>query len=186
MPVHVALLRAVNVGGRTCRMADLRAHLTEAGFTDVETHIQTGNVRVRSSLRSSAAVGRRIEEVLAERCGFDVPAVVVTTEELRQSLEDALRLPVATPAEGVVQRRYVSYFKPGDVPTGEVAEQLAAWDAPGESAAVVGRCVHVCLEGPTQDAAVLKRFRKALAPGTSRDLKVVTAMVERWCGPARG
>lgn len=186
MPVHIALLRAVNVGGRFYKMADLRQHLCDAGFTDVETHIQSGNVRVRSSKRSSAVVERLVETVLGEHCGFDVPAVVVTPAELRRSLDDALAVPVPAPADGVVQRRYVVYFKPGDVPDGEVADQLAAWDHLGESAVVVGRCAHVYLEGPTQDAVVLKRFRKALAPGTSRDLKVVTAMVERWCGSARG
>ncbi|NHA70009.1 DUF1697 domain-containing protein, partial [Phycicoccus flavus] len=37
MPRYVAFLRAVNVGGRFVRMADLRAALAEAGFGDVET-----------------------------------------------------------------------------------------------------------------------------------------------------
>ena len=55
MPTYIALLRAVNVGGRIYKMADLREHLTESGLEDVETHIQTGNVRFRSSMRSACA-----------------------------------------------------------------------------------------------------------------------------------
>ena len=56
MPSHVAFLRAVNVGGRFVRMAELRAALEAAGFTDVETHLQSGNVRVRTPMRSTAKV----------------------------------------------------------------------------------------------------------------------------------
>ena len=54
MPSYVAFLRAVNVGGRFVKMAELRAALEDAGFTDVETHIQSGNVFVRSRRRSTA------------------------------------------------------------------------------------------------------------------------------------
>ena len=56
MPSYVAFLRAVNVGGRFVKMAELRLALEDAGFTDVATHIQSGNVFVRSGRRSCAAV----------------------------------------------------------------------------------------------------------------------------------
>src|SRR5262245_38175582 len=42
---HVALLKAVNVGGHgAVAMADLRRVLTEIGLTDVRTLLQSGNV----------------------------------------------------------------------------------------------------------------------------------------------
>ena len=41
---RVALLRAVNVGGRKLPMAELRALCAELGWTDVATYIQSGNV----------------------------------------------------------------------------------------------------------------------------------------------
>ena len=40
----VALLRAVNVGGRKLPMAELRALCAELGWEDVATYIQSGNV----------------------------------------------------------------------------------------------------------------------------------------------
>ena len=42
--MHVALLRAINVGGRTVSMAELRDLWTELGFTHVRTYLQSGNV----------------------------------------------------------------------------------------------------------------------------------------------
>ena len=45
MPRHIALLRGINVGGhRKVPMADLRAALEDAGFEDVKTYVQSGNV----------------------------------------------------------------------------------------------------------------------------------------------
>jgi uncharacterized protein (DUF1697 family) len=180
MPTYVALLRALNVGGRYYKMADLRQHLTESGLAEVETHIQTGNVVLRTPMRSAAKVEAHVERVLAEHCGFEVPAVVLSPHELRSIHDDARGLPAPAFAGGEQQRRYVTFFKPGDAPTGEVAERVAAWDEPGEAAWVLGRAVHVWIDKSSLDARFYKTFKKALAPGTARDLKVVAAMTERW------
>ena len=180
MPTFIALLRAVNVGGRVYKMADLREHLSESGLDEVETYIQTGNVRFRTAKRSPARVEAHVERVLGGHAGFDVPSVVLTPAGLREVYDDARRLePPPFAGEGAL-RRYVTFFKPGDAPTGETAERIDAWDEPGESAAVVGRAVHVWLAHPTQDARFFGVFKKALAPGTNRDLKVVTTLAERW------
>jgi uncharacterized protein (DUF1697 family) len=182
VPTYIAFLRAVNVGGRYYKMAALRDHLTASGLQDVETYIQTGNVRFRSPMRSATKVERHVESVLGEHCGFDVPSVILTPVELRAVHQDALTLPPPPFASGEGQRRYVSFFKPGEAPGGDVADQIARWSEPGESAVVVGRAVHVWLDRPTQDARFFGAFKKALAPGTSRDLKVVAALADRWGG----
>ena len=65
MPTYIALLRALNVGGRYYKMTDLRAHLDDSGLEDVETYIQTGNVRFRTLMRSPAKVESHVEAVLA-------------------------------------------------------------------------------------------------------------------------
>jgi uncharacterized protein (DUF1697 family) len=181
MPTYIALLRAVNVGGRFYKMADLRNHLTEAGLRDVQTYIQSGNVAFGSSMRSAAKVERQVEEVLGRHCGFDVPSVILTPRELRQVHDDARAMtPPPFAAEG--QRRYVTFFKSGDVPSGEEAARINAWDEPGERAEVIGRAVHVWIDKPSMDAVFYKSMKKALAPGTARDLKVVAALDERWGG----
>ena len=58
MPQFVVFLRAVNVGGRKLPMAEARAALDESGFSDVQSHIQTGNFLIGTSLRSAATVSR--------------------------------------------------------------------------------------------------------------------------------
>jgi len=44
MTRYVALLRAINVGGRTVKMDVLRKHFARMGFANVETFIASGNV----------------------------------------------------------------------------------------------------------------------------------------------
>ncbi len=182
MPSYIALLRAVNVGRRLYKMADLRAHLAASGLDEVETYIQTGNVRFRTGLRSPAKVGQHVESVLAEGCGFEVPAVILTPAELRQVYDDAMALatPFGIGASDGKQRRYVTFFKPGDAPGKEDGKAIAAWDHPGEAAVARGRAVHVWLDHPTVDARFFGAFKKVLAPGTNRDLKVVSTLARRW------
>ena len=180
MPTYVALLRAVNVGGRYYKMADLRDHLTESGLDDVETHIQTGNVRFRSSMRSAAKVEKHVEDVLGEHCKFEVPSVIFTPAQLREVYADAMGIEPPSFGNKGEQRRYVTFFKTGHIPSADVAQQIADWDEPGESAVVIGRAVHIWLNRPTMEAKFFGAFKKPLAPGTNRDLKVVTKLNDLW------
>ncbi len=180
MPSYIAFLRAVNVGGRVFKMADLRSCLEEAGLEDVETYIQTGNVRFATSMRSRPKVERYVEEALAGGCGFEVPAILFTPVELRQVCDEAMRLPSPFKKSEGGHGRYVTFFKEEDVPGPEAADEIAAWDRPGESAAVVDRAVHIWLDHPTMQAEFFGAFKKVLAPGTNRNLKVVTTLAERW------
>lgn len=84
MPHYVALLRGINVGGRTVKMDKLRAVLTGLGFDDVETLIASGNVLFRSPSRSDAALEKRIEAALAQAFGFAVKTMVRSAAEMRR------------------------------------------------------------------------------------------------------
>jgi uncharacterized protein (DUF1697 family) len=78
----VALLRGINLASsRRIAMADLRALLAEKGFEGVRTHLQSGNVVLRSD-DPPDAVARAIEEAIQERSGLDVDVIVRTADEL--------------------------------------------------------------------------------------------------------
>ncbi len=112
MADYVAFLRAINLGkNRKFPMAELRSCLEAAGFEGPETYIQTGNVRVRSPLRSHARLAERLEELFEADRGFAVPTVVMTAKELRSVYDDAMGIepPSAAHADGL--RRYVTLLK---------------------------------------------------------------------------
>ena len=80
MPTYVAFLRAINLGPtRKFAKADIVEATEAAGGTDVLTHINTGNVRLTSRLRSREKVEAALEAAYAAHTGFDVPTIVFTT-----------------------------------------------------------------------------------------------------------
>jgi uncharacterized protein (DUF1697 family) len=89
MPVkqnYVALLRAVNVGGRFVRMERLRALFEELGLKRVRTFIQSGNVFFESGAANRTTLARRIEAHLGAELGFECPVFLRTIGELEQAL----------------------------------------------------------------------------------------------------
>jgi uncharacterized protein (DUF1697 family) len=90
MPRLVALLRGINVGGhKKVPMAQLREVLEGAGFADVKTYVQSGNVVLTAPpRRSPAKVGREIEAAIEREFGFDVTVVMRTRDEIAALVED--------------------------------------------------------------------------------------------------
>lgn len=92
MPRYVAFLRAVNVGGRIVKMDELRGHFADAGFSDVETFIASGNVIFSTSAKSTAAMEAKIEKHLEKVLGYEVPTFVRAIADVTAACE---RLPFA-------------------------------------------------------------------------------------------
>jgi uncharacterized protein (DUF1697 family) len=177
MPSYVAFLRAVNVGGRFVRMADLRTVLEDAGFDDVATHIQSGNVFVRSRLRSDATVAAAMSRALGVWAGFDIPCIVRTPSQLRAVVTTVDGIPPLLDGDG---RRYVA-LADGAVPAAAAAE-LDAWDRPGERARVLGSEVLTELaDGFGRTTLTTTRIERITGRTTTvRDLTVVRALDQRW------
>ena len=78
---QVALLRAVNIGGRSrLAMADLRAVAAGLGFTEVQTLLQSGNLAFVAKGKASALEGALA--ALKQRHGIETDFLVRSTREL--------------------------------------------------------------------------------------------------------
>jgi uncharacterized protein (DUF1697 family) len=74
--IYVALLRGINVGGKTkVAMAALRDICESVGCEDVVTYIQSGNVVLKSKL-SAEKLRAELEAAIAAEFGFS-PAVMI-------------------------------------------------------------------------------------------------------------
>lgn len=82
MPMHVALLRAVNLAGRNkVAMADLRTLATGLGFEDVRTLLASGNLLFRSGGRASSELEALLQDAAREELGVDTEFFVRTADE---------------------------------------------------------------------------------------------------------
>ena len=92
MPTYVAFLRAINLGSkRKFAKADIVKAVESIGATDIETHINTGNVRFDLPERSRAKVEAALEQAFEADRGFEVPTIVFTQQELNDIVADADR-----------------------------------------------------------------------------------------------
>jgi uncharacterized protein (DUF1697 family) len=82
MPVQVALLRAINVGGHNrIVMSELRELFEQLGFAGVQTLLQSGNVVFRGDRLKGAGLERLLEAETEKRLDVAVDFVVRTAAE---------------------------------------------------------------------------------------------------------
>jgi uncharacterized protein (DUF1697 family) len=104
---HVALLRGINVGkAKRIAMADLRRLFEELGYRGVRTVLNSGNVILTISKKSTGAPAPRIEQGIARRFPFQVPVTVLAAEGFKAALDDN---PLARPDRDP-KRLLVTFF----------------------------------------------------------------------------
>lgn len=82
MPRLFAFLRAINVGGHTVTMDQLRRIFQAAGFKDAETFIASGNVVLSSKVIETGKLEQKIEKALEKALGYEVRTFLRTEGEL--------------------------------------------------------------------------------------------------------
>ncbi|GAA5146547.1 hypothetical protein GCM10023340_17600 [Nocardioides marinquilinus] len=176
MATYVAFLRAINLGPHRKFPKDAIAEATRAaGFDGVATHINTGNVRLETRMRSRARIEAALEEAYLADRGFAVPTIVLTPAELRAVVDDAAGL-----APDHTGRHYVSLLK--DEPTAAAATAIEARSEPGVLVVVRGRAVHLVVDTDYRGAAVDNTVvEKVLGVSTNRNVTVLRALVSKWC-----
>lgn len=174
MLTYVVFLRAINLGARRkVPMAELVACLEAAGFADVATHLATGNVRVRTRRRTTGSVEAAVEQALATRFGFEVPAIALSPADLARVVA---QLDEVVPD---VKRSYVTLLKVA--PPADVVHEIDSWSAPGEGAKVGHRAVlwwaeHDMMSGALDNSVV----EKQLGTATTRTARVVRTVHDKW------
>ncbi len=86
MSRYAAFLRAINVGGHTVKMEDLRAIFSAQGFTHVETFIASGNVLFDAPAGDPAGLEEHIARTLRASLGYEVATFLRTGTELAEIL----------------------------------------------------------------------------------------------------
>lgn len=169
----IALLRGINLGPRNrIAMPELRALLEDGGFADVRTYVQSGNVVLTTEL-GPAALEARVERLVAERLGLEIPVVARTRDELAAVVE---RNPLAGVA--VDPKRYQVSFL-GAEPAPEVLERLESLRAGPERLAVHGREIYAWHPAGVARSKLWAGLAGRLGvKATARNWTTVTALLE--------
>lgn len=174
--IYVALLRGINVGGRTkIPMAELRDTCSAAGCDDVVTYIQSGNVVLKSKL-SAEKLRSALEDAIDAGFGFR-PAVMIRTGKEMAAVLDRNPYPDVDEKE-----LHVGFLHaPPDAATKKC---LAAIDCGAEELTVQGRDVYLHLPNGVGRAALPVQLERCLRPAqvTVRNWRTVTKLAELSAG----
>ena len=87
MTTHLVLLRGINVSGqKLIKMEDLRKLLTDAGFQNVATYIQSGNIIFESKETDKVKVAAQAKALIKKQYGWEVGVLVLDFADLEQTI----------------------------------------------------------------------------------------------------
>ena len=168
-PARIALVRAVNVGGRAMPMAELRAMVARLGFTDVHTLLQSGNLVFRGE-GSDEAVEATLEAASEQRFGYQADYFVRTLKEWGEILADN---PYTDEARNNPARLVVVTLK-SKISDGAI-EALRGAIKGREYAQAKGRCAYIVYpDGQGDSKLTISVIERALGVrGTARNWNTV-------------
>lgn len=175
LPIRrVALLRGINLGrGRSVPMAPLRDVATGLGWTDVVTHLQSGNL-IFSSRETDEVAAQRLHAALRKEFGMDVDVVIRTAGSLRELVDGHPY------ADGDPSRVVIACC---DRVVGELAARRLADLVQGSErveVAATGRDVYADFPDGQAASKLAAGLVAALRPatGTARNLRTMTKLAD--------
>jgi len=174
MQTYIALLRGINVSGqKKIKMAELRAHLADWGFSEVQTYIQSGNIIVKDAEKDLLKIAERIREGIQNVYGFDVPVMVLIPKDIDQVLAHNPFLPDHDP-----KRLYVTFL--GGTPSSMLLEQLAQKDYSPEAYALIHKHIYFFSPSGYGRAKMNNNFfeKKLKVNATTRNWRTVNKLKE--------
>ena len=173
MARQIALLRGINLASRNrVPMPGLRTALGEAGYEDVATLVQSGNIVLTSS-KKPKTLEREISKLVLDEFGVEAATVVRTRDELEGVIE---RNPF--PDGPSLPKLFQVTFFP-DEPDAAAVEKLTAGDYGNERVAVVGREAYAWHPDGIQKSKLARALGAGLrADGTARNWNTVTKLLE--------
>jgi uncharacterized protein (DUF1697 family) len=115
MPIYVAMLRGINVGGnKKIKMEKLRSSLEALGLEQVKTYIQSGNVVFKAAKTAPVTLSKKIENRIQFDFGFSASVLLRTADEIEDAIagNPFLKQPGIDP-----EKLHVAFLAETPVPT---------------------------------------------------------------------
>ncbi|MDX1941062.1 MAG: DUF1697 domain-containing protein [Saprospiraceae bacterium] len=166
MAIFIALLRGINVGGNTIfPMAELKAICEAAGFKNVRTYIQSGNVLFETELSEVEQVNI-LEDAIKTSKQKHIPVIIRSAAEMEAVLTRN-PFPDALPAQvGVL---FLVNKAPNDLFKDVIMEGR-------EEVVVSGREIYIHF--PDGMGRSKLKFPKAAQEGTMRNINTIVKLVK--------
>ncbi|MBN4081566.1 DUF1697 domain-containing protein [bacterium AH-315-C07] len=176
MNTHIAMLRGINVSGqKLIKMADLRLHMEELRFSNVQTYIQSGNIIFKDKQSDPKVLEAAIHKKILKEYGFEVPVIVKQAQDLISALENN---PFLKDKNKDPNRLYFTFLD--EIPSPDNVEKLENVDYRPEEFTVNGTMVYGYSPLGLGNAKVNNNFieNKLKVAATTRNLRTVNKLIE--------
>lgn len=173
LKTYVVLLRGVMPTGKNkVPMAQLREVLSDAGFINVRTYIQSGNVVLDTDL-PAGKVEQEVYELIKKHIGADLKIVVRTGQQLQEVLDSN---PFTT-GEDISRVFFVLFAEP---PPQQKAEELMAQDFGDEQLVIGETSAYMYIPGNAARSKLsnVKLEKKLGIAATTRNINTMKKLVE--------
>lgn len=179
MPRYIAFLRAINVGGHTVKMEQLRALFEALGHGKVETFIASGNVIFESRAKNAQTLERQIEKQLKQALGYEVATFIRSAGELADVVKHEAFSPDALAVEG--SSLYVAFLH--TLPPEAAQKKLLGLRGPDDDFHLFGRELYWyrrarLSESPLFTGGLLEKMIGA--PATMRNMTTVRKLAAKY------
>ena len=176
MPTRISLLRSVNVVGKNIiRMPELADAFKQAGFRNVRTYIQSGNIIFDTAVESRDHLTEKIRELIAKQFGLTLQVLALAPQELAGIV---LNNPFLKRPGIELSKVHVTFLDREADP--EKAEKLLSYKYPPDEIMIGARSVYVyCPDGygrTKYDNTFIEK--KLAANATSRNWNTCLKLLE--------
>ncbi len=167
MPIYVAFLRAINVGGRNIiKMSALKECLETIHLKHIQTFLQSGNVVFETELEDTEKLQILIQHAIEFVFSINIPVIVRTMEEMEIIL-------ASNPFDGFSalpkEKIFINYLQ--NTPTETTLASLKPIDAKGDIFKIEDKNIFIFCENPYNETKLQNNFfeKKLLTFSTTRN-----------------
>lgn len=174
MPIHIAMLRGVNVGGHNrIKMDQLRESLTGVGLRQVTTYIQSGNIVFESGKLKTSNLADTFEKKILEDFGISALIVVRSAKEMEAVVASN---PFGTDKHLDPSRLHVIFL--AEPPATAAALELKSLTSKPDLSQLAGREIYLYLPNGMSQSSLWNSpmERRLLKRATTRNWKTVTTL----------
>lgn len=176
MATYIVFLRGINVSGqKKIKMIDLKAHLQELNFRNIQTYVQSGNVIFQHGVRTPKQLENEIEKKILEKYGFHVPTLVILSSELESVLNNN---PFLNEPDKDPSRMYVTFLF--EIPKSQLVGKIEYERYSPEQCVLAGKIIYLFSPGGYGRAKMNNNFfeNKLKVSATTRNWKTINNLVK--------
>lgn len=173
MTKYIILLRGVTPTGKNrVPMAQLRQALSDNGFKNVQTWIQSGNVILDSEL-SAKEVAVKVNNIIKENIGADLEIIVKTPVEIKTVLDE-------NPFGEEYDISRVFFMQFNAIPDQKLVDALQAVDFGEDKFIFTPHAIYLFIPGSAAKTKLNNSFieRKLKIDATTRNFNTLSKMIE--------